>query len=200
MTGVKRRLICIFVIVLALCVDEGLCRGGRGGGGGRGGSRGGSRSRGRGYSGGGSSGYGGGSAAGSTIGIVFGIIGGIVALSVLICVCVMCCQRASGSNKTEGIVYNAPNRTTAGAVNRTSAVSTNFNKAKTDAELNDFPPPYSTIDKPIYNVQNEMETTQLNGSLHNYGYLPQTEVRTSPARSGTKVHNKSSSRKTGSSL
>ena len=112
---------------------------------------------------------------------MFGILGGIATLSVLICLCVICCECGSGSKKTKGVVYNAPKRTTAqSVVNRSSAVSTNFSKAKTDVELNDFPPAYPTIDKSIYNVQNETETTQLNGSLQDYGYLPQTEVGTSP--------------------
>ena len=176
-----------------LCLFVGLCRGGRGGGGGRGGSRGGSRSysRGGGYYGGGGSGYGGGGSA-ATIGIVLGIIGGIITLSVLICLCCVCCKRASRSKTSTGVVYSTPNRNTAGAANtnpnRTSGVSSNFNKTNTDTELRDCPPAYSTIDKPIYNVQSDMKTTQFNG------YLPQTEVKTYSTSSAPKVHTPSSTK------
>ena len=120
---------------------------------------------------------------------MFGVIGGSVTFAVLIYLCVICCQRASGANKTSGVVYNAPTRNTPGVVlstrNRSAGVVSNANKTKTNTELTDCPPPYSTIDKPIYNVQNEMKTTEFNGSLQNYGYLPQTEVR---APSAPKVH------------
>ena len=117
------------------------------------------------------------------------MFGGMTILIFFICLCVVCCKHASGWNKTSGEVYSSPSRNTLWVVlstrNRTAEVASNVNGTKTNTELTDCPPAYSTIDKPIYNIQKEMKTMQFNGSLQNYGYLPQSKIR---APSAPKLH------------
>lgn len=117
------------------------------------------------------------------MGITFGVIGGSVAFSVLICLCVKCLQRCSGSDKTNGIVYNTPGG------NRT--------RTQNGSELEYLPHPYSPpgpppaysakVTNPIYNVQDEIETTQYHGHLR----------QSKSAQSAPKVHKPSSKNQLG---
>ena len=164
----------------------GLSRGSSGGGR----SSSGGRSSGRSYSGGGGGYSSGGSSdagyPGSLFAIYGGVVGGCIALSVLICGCCMICKHVSDTGSTEGVIVNAPNRT---------RLSPKFyqNQTGTNIELNDLPPAYSKINKPILDVQNEIKRTQLNRNPPSY--KQNTAIRPQATGSVVKVH-KHSPRKT----
>lgn len=172
----------ILIILLAIFAEEGFCRGGRGGGGG---SRGGGRSRGGSYRGGGG-GYGGsgGAATGTALGIVFGVIGGCIGFSLLVCLLVACCKRCGNQNRANGRVLSA-----AYDSNRRS---TNLGQIESVRRPVGLPPAYSTIDKPVFNVQEEIKTSHLPGnSIKCY---PQANSYPTANGVGPNVHKDSSTK------
>ena len=77
------------------------------------------------------------------------VIGGLTLIGILVAFIVLCCKCPTRSNKTKDNVYNARHRTS--TVSRTQAVT----------DIQDFPPAYSrNDDTSIFNVQNEMRTSQ----------------------------------------
>ena len=95
---------------------------------------------------------------GSVWAIYLGAVGGCALLSLLICGCCMFYRRAKGVDRTPGVIIRAPNET------RTSP---NIYQNQNVEVVTDLPPAYSEIDKPIFDVQNEIKRTQLNDVVSN---------------------------------
>ena len=131
-------------------------------------SRTGRTSRGGSYSGGGYSSGGSSGSSGTTIAIVCGVIGGWLALSFLIYVCCMVYKRSKRNNNSAGVVVNPPNRT---------RLSPNLNQNQSGIVLSSLPPSYPETDKPVFDVQQAMYSTQLNGTPPNQERLPNMVIR-----------------------
>ena len=122
------------------------------------------------------------------------MIGGCLALSTLICVCCYFYRHAKGNDKTEGVIVNAPNGTRLSPTNLNqtrgviinapngTCIPPNLNQNHSGMVISGPPPTYSDVGTPIFNVQNEVKRTELNGIPSNHERLPKMGIRTQPAK------------------
>ena len=106
-----------------------------------------------------------------------------VLLAVAMCYLYICSRHDSDSVNSSDVDYSTPNKVSAedflNMHYRTSAwAASNVIDPKTASELTYRQSSYSTIDKPIYTVQNELKTPKIHGRSQDYAYLPQVEFRT----------------------